>query len=154
VPVNGAVLCDLWDGEQVEGIRHSRLYHQEPIGVGSPMVESLTSYLTRLAAAHSVHVRALVTDEILPRLNQSHLYRDNRPVYDHLTRFWKQSTTLNGTSATSSDWVQALEQLTLRRDLSLMTMLTFANVLSSGGCCGAHKPGARPATRNGGRQTR
>ena len=133
MPVNGAVLCDLWEGERVEAPPHSRLYHLGPIGVGSPMAESLTSYLTRLAEAHSLHLRTLVTDEILPRLNQSHLYRDNRPVYDHLTRFWKQSATLNGTSATSSAWVQALEQLTLRSDLRFLTMLTFADVLSSRG---------------------
>ena len=135
MPANEAVLCDLWvwDGEQVEDIRHSRLYHLEPVGVGSPMVESLTSYLTRLAEAHSVPLRVLVTDEILPLLNQSHLYQDDRPVYDHLTRFWKQSTTLNGTSTTSSDWVQVLERLTLCRDLRFLTMLTFAHVLSSRG---------------------
>jgi hypothetical protein len=133
VLASGASSCELWEGERVEVPPHSRLYHLEPVGVGSPMVESLTSYLTRLAEAHSLHLRTLVTDEILPRLNQSHLYRDNRPVYDHLTRFWKQSTTLNGTSATSSDWVQALEQLTLRRDLRFLTMLTFADVLSQRG---------------------
>ena len=130
MPVNGAVLCDLWEGELVEVPPHSRLYHLGPIGVGSPMAESLTSYLTRIAEAHSLHLRTLVTDEVLPHLNQSHLYRDKRPVYDHLTRFWKQSTTLNGTSATSSAWVQALEKLTLRRDLRYLTMLTFADVLS------------------------
>lgn len=131
--VSGASSCELWEGTRLEAPPHSRLYHLGPVGVGSPMVESLTSYLTRLAEAHSLYLRTLVTDEILPRLNQSHLYRDKRPVYDHLTRFWKQSTTLNGTSATSSDWVQALEQLTLRRDLRFLTMLTFADVLSPRG---------------------
>jgi TniQ len=131
VLVSQAPSCDLWDGERIEAPPHSRLYHLEPVGVGSPMVESLTSYLTRLAEAHSLHLRTLVTDEILPRLHQSHLYRDGRPTYDHLTRFWKQSVTLNGTSATSNDWVQALEQLTLRRDLRFLTMLTWAPVLSS-----------------------
>lgn len=130
---SGASSCDLWEGERIEAPPHSRLYHLEPVGVGSPMVESLTSYLTRLAEAHSLHLRTLVTDEVLPRLNQSHLYRDMRPVYDYLTRFWKQSTMLNGTSATSSDWVQTLEQLTLRRDLRFLTMLTFADVLASRG---------------------
>jgi len=133
VLVSRASSCELWEGEGVEAPPHSRLYHLEPVGVGSPMVESLTGYLIRLAEAHSLHLRTLVTDEILPRLNQSHLYRDNRPVYNHLTRFWKQSTTLNGTSATSSEWVQALEQLTLRRDLRFLTMLTFADVLSPRG---------------------
>jgi hypothetical protein len=133
VLASGASSCDLWDEEWIEASPHSRLYHLEPVGVGSPMVESLTSYLTRLAEAHSLHLRTLVTDEILPRLYQSHLYRDERPVYDHLTRFWKQSVMLNGTSATSSDWVQALEQLTLRRDLRFLTILTFADALSPRG---------------------
>jgi hypothetical protein len=133
VLASGASSCELWEGEQVEAPPHSRLYHLEPVGVGSPMVESLTSYLIRLAEAHSLYLRTLVTDEILPRLNRSHLYRDKRPVYDHLTRFWKQSPTLNGTSATSSNWVQALEQLTLRRDLRFLTMLTLGDVLSPRG---------------------
>ena len=133
VPVSGALFCDLWEGEQVNVPPHSYLYHLVPIGVRSPMVESLTSYLSRLAEAHSVHLRTLVTDEVLPRLNQSHLYRNDLPVYDHMTRFWKQSAVLNGTSATLSDWVQGLEGLTLRRDLRFLTMLTFEDVLSSRG---------------------
>ncbi len=34
----------------------SRLYSLEPIGIETPETESLTSYLSRLAAAHSVRV--------------------------------------------------------------------------------------------------
>ena len=30
------------------------LYHLEPLGIGTPLVESLTSYIGRLAAAHAV----------------------------------------------------------------------------------------------------
>lgn len=112
----------------------SRLYHLEPIGMESPWVESFTSYVARLAAAHQVYVRALVTDEILPSLKQSHLHRDGAPRYDHLTTFWKRSATLNGTSPTTSTWVDALEQLTRRQDLRFLTMLPWAEVLSCRGC--------------------
>lgn len=126
-------VCDLWEEEQLVFPPHSRLYHLRPAGVGTPRVESLTSYVTRLAEAHSIHLRALVTDEVLPLLHRSHLYQDGRPVYDHLTRFWKQSAMLNGIGTTTSDWVQALQRLTLRRDLRFLTMLPWANVLPSRG---------------------
>ncbi len=120
---------ELWEEEPPVFPSHSRLYHLEPIGVGSPMVESLTSYVSRLAEAHGILPRALITDEILPGLSRSHLYHDGYPVYGHLTRFWKQSSVLNGTSKTAASWVQALEHLTLRHDLRFLTMLPWASVL-------------------------
>lgn len=49
----------------------SRLYPLKPIGVGTPLVESLTSYLTRLAYAHCVPVTKLAEVEIAPLLNKS-----------------------------------------------------------------------------------
>jgi len=47
----------------------TRLYHLEPIGVGTPVVESLTGYVMRLAEAHCVSTSALVTGEVLPAMN-------------------------------------------------------------------------------------
>jgi hypothetical protein len=124
------VLCDLWDGEQIPTTSHSRLYHLEPIGIGSPMVESLTSYLMRLADVHSVHPRVLISQEILPLLNIPRLYRDGRPIYGQLTVLWKDSRVLNGRSSLTWRMVQALEQLTGRDDIRFLTMLTFVEVLS------------------------
>jgi hypothetical protein len=92
-------------------------------------VESLTSYITRLADMHSVHPRTLVTDEIFPFLNRSYLYRDGRPVEDSLTALWKDSAVLNGTTTTTSNWVEVLEWLTMRTDLRFLTMLSWTNVL-------------------------
>ena len=63
-------LCHLWEETAVVLPSHSRLYHLEPIGVGSPFVESLTSYIARLAEAHSVSIRALIADEISPLWKQ------------------------------------------------------------------------------------
>lgn len=94
------------------------------------MVESLTSYISRLANAHSVLLRTLVTDEILPNLNRTHLYQKGQPIYDHLTTFWKRSAMINGTCSTAGNWVNTIEQLTQRNDLCYLTMIKFANVLS------------------------
>jgi TniQ len=130
VPDETEIVCELWEENLHEPSPHSRLYHLEPIGVRSALVESLTSYVARLAAAHSIHPHMLVTKELLPVSNISYLYQDNRPVYTHLTAFWKDSMALNGTTTIASSVVQALEQLTWRQDLRFLTMLPFAEVLS------------------------
>jgi len=130
MPVETETLCEVWEEELLPPCTSSKLYYLEPIGIGTPMVESLTSYVSRLANTHSVLLRTLVTDEILPNLNRTHLYQEGRPVYDHLTTFWKRSALLNGTCPTASNWVHTIEQLTQRNDLRFLTMLTFANVLS------------------------
>jgi hypothetical protein len=130
VPVEAEQLCDVWEEELVAPCTPSKLYCLRPVGIGTPMVESFTSYISRLANAHSVLLRTLVTDEILPNLNRTHLYQKGQPVYDQLTTFWKRSAMLNGTCSTASNWVHTIEQLTQRNDLRFLTMLTFANVLS------------------------
>lgn len=123
-------LYAVWEEEILTANPPSKLYHLGPIGIGTPLVESLTSYISRLANAHSVLLRTLVTDEILPNLIRTHLYQGGQTVYDHLTSFWKRSAMLNGTCLTANNWVQTVEQLTQRSDLRFLTMLTFANVLS------------------------
>jgi len=128
---NEETLCELWDEEQIEIKPHSRLYHLEPIGVGTPLVESLTSYVTRLADAHSVLPGKLVTKEILPLLNAHYLYHDGRSIGDYQTAFWRESVTLNGCNMTTTRFVDALKQLTSRHDLLFLTMLPFAEVLSN-----------------------
>jgi hypothetical protein len=47
------------------------LYPLAPIGVGTPLVESLTSYLTRLAHAHGVTVKTLAAVEIASLVDKS-----------------------------------------------------------------------------------
>ncbi len=44
----------------------SRLYFLEPIGVGTPYTESLSSYLCRLAQEHCVTPQKLIMGEIAP----------------------------------------------------------------------------------------
>ncbi len=49
----------------------SRLYHLAPIGVGTPNVESLTSFVMRVAMAHCVGTGTVIAQEIAPLINKS-----------------------------------------------------------------------------------
>jgi transcriptional regulator with XRE-family HTH domain len=119
-------LCDLWDEERVEMKSHSRLYHLDPIGVGSPMVESLTSYITRLAEAHSVSTYTLFRREIGPELKQA-----GGRVDGTFRDVWPNSPILNGLTTVTQRLVQALSHLTGCRVLSNLTMLAWKPVLST-----------------------
>lgn len=46
----------------------SRLFNIEPIGIGTPYVESLTSYIKRLAKSHSVLPNVLLEKEVFPEI--------------------------------------------------------------------------------------
>jgi transcriptional regulator with XRE-family HTH domain len=105
----------------------SRLYCLEPVGLGSPGVESLTSYVARLAEAHCVSTRRLVVAEVLPLLGRPYLLG---PVNRGLSAFWQRdSAALNGTRRLAHDGVQVLEGLTLRHDLRFLTLVPWGEVL-------------------------
>lgn len=121
-------LCDIWDLTLPTNPLHSRLYTLEPLGMGTPDIESLTSYIARLAGAHSVPLRALVLQEILPLLQCDYL---SNPFKNSLDSFWIEAVrALNGTGTLASDWAYALEYLTLRTDLRFLTLLPWAAVLT------------------------
>jgi hypothetical protein len=122
------VMNEQWAGNVVRSAMppRSRLYCLKPIEIGSSKVESLTSYIMRLADAHSITPYMLIHKEIVPLLNRSYLNRNGILVGP----FGSASAALNGISPTASLLVQVLEQLTRRTDLRFLTMLTFAEVLS------------------------
>lgn len=103
----------------------SKLYALEPMGLATPDGESLTSYVTRLAEAHRLPVTKLFNHEIMPALHRT--YPPDRPP--GIISYGAQ--VLNGKDSLARDWVQALETLTMTRDLSFLTMLPWANALSS-----------------------
>lgn len=123
------VETQMWEEIPQRPRPHSRLYDLEPMGVGSPLVESLTSYVTRLAEAHSVAPLTLVTREILPAAAPPHVPVNGRWGYNQLTSIFQASAALNGVAGATQNWVRALEQLTGRSDLRFLTLLTFAQVL-------------------------
>lgn len=117
-------MYETWDIDIPSIPERSRLYYVEPIGVGTPYTECLTSYMIRLAEAHCVTLEILVKHEILPLLQDrsgiSALFSNNRFGSAH---------TLNGTSSISQACVHAIERLTGQNDLHALTMLTWVNVI-------------------------
>lgn len=101
----------------------SRLFQLEPIGIGTPYVESLTSYLTRLAQCHNVLLGDLVAKEIktiVPKIYKSKdLFCTKHP-----------SGTANSTGKVAKYLLFALSNLTLRNDLDNLTLLKWSQVLS------------------------
>src|SRR6266487_6312660 len=90
----------------------SQLYNLAPYEIGTPWCESLTGYINRLGWAHHVPPRALVAQEIVPRLDEpSQLVT---PVGVFGTK-WAMS--LNSASAMTKPWIEVLSHLTTRSDL-------------------------------------
>lgn len=126
---NRLAIATLWDLTPPTLPPRSRLYHLEPIGVGTPDVEGLTGFITRLAEAHCVPLRALIVRELVPLLRSARL---SAPTIGGMHAFWwAEARALNGIDTQAEDWVHALATLTLRSDLRFLTFLPWAEVLDS-----------------------
>lgn len=115
----------------------SPFYYLKPVGVGTPLAESLISYILNLAKAHCIVPRTLVTENILPLFNRQYMANSE---YHSLSTFWKRnSPALNGVGNFANDWVWILESLTKRTDLRFLTMLTWSDVLPPKGLIRRHR---------------
>jgi hypothetical protein len=103
---------------------HSRLYALVPAGVGTPRVESLTSYITRLAAAHCWATRTLVEREIGPRLGWTSSLS---------TLLVGGGQYLNGAGRAAAKGVGALEELTGQGGLSALTLRPWQDLFAGRG---------------------
>jgi hypothetical protein len=115
-------IYETWDDVEPTPLVHSRLYSLEPMGIGTAQVESLTSYLGRLAVAHRVSVSKLVLEEIAP------LFRQPRARGSLLAA---NSRGLLRVNDLSKEFVWVLQRLTGRLDLPYLTILPWAQVMSS-----------------------
>ena len=100
---------ELWDLDLPVIAPRSRLFHLEPIGVGTPYVESLTSYVARLAIAHSVPPGTLLAIEIGSLVKKNYL-----PNTTSIGAIIAQQSVkaLNGNRSGALQLVKALEALT------------------------------------------
>jgi TniQ len=113
----------------IEMLPRSKLYCLAPLGMGTVEIESLTSYIQRLAWAYRVNPRVLVAEVILPHL--SNMYY---PDPGHLGSFSRtRSMSINGVGEVARDWAETLEQLTMRSDLRLLTLRPWADGLPAWG---------------------
>jgi transcriptional regulator with XRE-family HTH domain len=113
-----------WDLKQVSIPSRSRLYQLEPVGIGTPLVESLTGYISRLAEAHCVNPGVLMEKELATLVNKDY-------GGANLHRIYKRTTALNGSGVMAMDLVKALQELTLREDLHFLTLLDWYKLFPS-----------------------
>ncbi|QSO48592.1 TniQ family protein [Alicyclobacillus mengziensis] len=92
----------------------SRLYNLPLIGYGTAYVESLRSYILRLAEAHNIWVLDLIRSEIQP---------------SKLIKMIPQK--LGGINQITSEYVNILEKATMNPHLHLSSLLPWANIISS-----------------------
>lgn len=117
------VRFDAWDCARPAIPARSRLYPLEPIGIGTPLVESLSGYVSRLAEAHAVSVGDLVGRELF-------LISSKPPASAHVTKwarrdshgFHARGNSVNGFGETSKIWADALAAATLRSNLQFLTL--------------------------------
>jgi hypothetical protein len=103
-------------------VNSSVLYQLPPLGIESADVESLTSYITRLANAHNVNVRVLLKHVIKP----------------HLTNYSKHSANnyngsayrVNGNGNFAKETVRIIEILTKNKNLSSLTFVSLGDLIS------------------------
>ena len=110
----------------------SRLYGLDPVGIGTPFVESLSGYVARLADAHAVSVGDLVGRELVafaskPLISFGRFMKQNRATSHG---FHTQAQAVNGLGESPQRRTEALEKGTHRTMLRFLTMSAFNGVLS------------------------
>lgn len=117
----GRSYFDRWDFMEV--VRRPRaLYAFNPCGLGTPLVESLSSYVTRLAEAHVVSVWRLIL-HVLKLPHGSRISRStNRYAYP-----------ANGLGRISETFLRAFEFATQRSDLRLLTLTSLEGCIAQPG---------------------
>lgn len=129
---NELTIYESWELKKQTLPHRSRLFQLEPVGLNTPLVESLTGYIARLAEAHCVLLGVLMERELALFLKE---FPKNISLNNNSGRtgVFGHTATLNGVGVMAADWVRALEALTLRNELRFLTMLTWAEVFPAKG---------------------
>ncbi|VXD20449.1 conserved hypothetical protein [Planktothrix serta PCC 8927] len=129
-----SIYSELWSPKPLEIPQRSRLFCLEPIAVGTPYAESLSSYINRLAQAHCLTSQKLVMGEIAPLIlkdeDQSELLSKN---LSHLLGNSDAKPAINGMREMTEKLVTVLEELTRRQDLRFLTLLSWKGMIHDQG---------------------
>ncbi|GLV54427.1 hypothetical protein KDH_12740 [Dictyobacter sp. S3.2.2.5] len=130
--MNEAQLLELpqWDLAAEQLPRRSVLYAPAPAGMRTAMGGSLTSYLACLAAAHCVYPGVLLREMVLPMLEEAEAQGSERELHPLWRRDGSLSHLVNVTGSRAQAALQVLETLTMRTDLSGLSLAALTEVLS------------------------
>jgi transcriptional regulator with XRE-family HTH domain len=124
-----AVLTEFpwWNLAEERVPERSTLYAPVPIGLGTSLGESLTSYLARLAEVHCVYPGVLLRQMIVPLMTEGQeSLSGQHPLW---RRDGSASHLINVTDPRACAALQILEMLTLRTDLRALSLVALAEVL-------------------------
>ncbi len=125
---------ELWSPKPLELPLRSRLFHIEPVGIGTPYTESLSSYLNRLAQEHCLTSQKLIMGQIAPLIltseDKSELLQKS---VSHLLGNSNAKPAINGMREMTDQLVTVLEHLTMRPNLRFLTLLSWKGMISERG---------------------
>jgi hypothetical protein len=110
--------------------RRSALFCLEPIGCGTALTESLTSYMARLSQEHSIAVNDLISSRLMVGFAREYLLS---PQGTRSSSWSRCSRAINGVGVWARDAVCSLESLVWRSDLRYLTVLPWADVIPARG---------------------
>lgn len=102
----------------------NQIIRLEPIGIGTPLVESLSSYVSRIAQFHTLSVKDMVKGYFQPELASIRRLEKNAD---------KSKLTVKemcGAGKSAQEWVRVLDEKIHRFPFRQMTMLPFAEFFS------------------------
>ena len=122
-------MSESWDLTKLPLPPRSLLFPLEPISVGTQFVESLTSYISRLAEVHAVTVSDLVgyvLDKCSPR---------DAPIVSARARHYRMGSgfdpgirVINGLAEDARRWIAAVESATDRTGLRFLTLMPLKQI--------------------------
>src|SRR2546421_4412416 len=131
---DGLTIYESWNFDLPVLPTRSRLHSLQPLGIGTALIECLTSYVSRLAASHCVSPSALLSSTIAPLIGKKYWLRGGARQGTRGSALSKSfdihARAINGIGVIASDWVHALQAVTLRNDLAKLTMLEWESVFS------------------------
>ena len=134
VQYDGLTIYESWNVDLPVFPPRSRLHSLQPQGSGTALIECLTSYVSRLAVSHCVSPAALLSSTIAPLIGKKYWLqsdaRQRRRASALSNSYNIHARAINGIGVIASDWVRALQTLTLRNDLAQLTMLEWESVFS------------------------
>lgn len=107
----------------------SILYNLEPMGFGTPYVESLTSYITRIADAHCILTGTLISRIYAPYLKKDYLTK----ISVRGGGFYETAIGINGMGQLAYEFSQLTNKLTGRLDISNTTLEKWTAILPTRG---------------------
>ena len=120
---------NLWDYQNFELPQRSHLYPLKPLGLGTHSVESLISYVTRLAAFHQVPTGVLLAQEIAPRMSKYRSEEKLRLNAIFFRTFFNQTLAWNGTGVMAIELISILQKLIKQPTLKFLTLVPWSSVL-------------------------